>query len=137
MQYTIIVPIKKPIIQKRFFVLGNISSSTTYNMVPAAIDKNTPIRELKFPAKYTPKKLPIPIGIPAITVYNIILLVFIFVPAKVNAVASPSGTLCIPITIANVNPKVSADTKDEPMANPSGRLCNKILINIKYPACLS
>ena len=111
MQYTIIVPIKKPIIQKRFFVLGNISSSTTYNMVPAAIDKNTPIRELKFPAKYTPKKLPIPIGIPAITVYNIILLVFIFVPAKVNAVASPSGTLCIPITIANVNPKVSADTE--------------------------
>lgn len=111
MQYTIIVPIKNPIIQKRFLVLGNISSRTTYNMVPAAIDRNTPIKELKFPAKYTPKKLPIPIGIPAITVYSIILLVFILVPARVSAVASPSGTLCMPITKANVHPRVSADTR--------------------------
>ena len=137
MQYTIIVPAKKPIILYILFDFGIISSNTTNNIVPAAKDKNTPIKDLKIPAKYTPKKLPIPIGIPAINVNKIILLAGTLAPAKLRAVAKPSGILCNAITIARVIPSVSADIKDEPIASPSGKLCNSILINIKYPDFMS
>ena len=82
-------------------------------------------------------KLPIPNGIPAIIVNKITLDIFILLPTKLNAIANPSGTLCIPITIASVIPNVSVDIKDEPIANPSGKLCNNMLINIRYPAFIS
>ena len=117
--------------------MGIISSSTTNNIVPAANDKNKHINDLKIPAKYTPKKLPIPIGIPAINVNKITFLAGTLEPVKLKAVANPSGILCNPITIAKVIPKDCADIKEEPIANPSGKLCSKILIKIKYPDCIS
>ena len=40
-----IVPTKKPIIQNILLDFGNISSKTTYSIVPAANAKNTPIKE--------------------------------------------------------------------------------------------
>ena len=51
MQYTIIVPVKKPIILYRLLDLGIISSNTTNSIVPAANDKNSPINDLNNPAK--------------------------------------------------------------------------------------
>ena len=43
--YTIIVPIKNPIILYKLLDFGMISSKTTYNIVPDANDKNIPIKE--------------------------------------------------------------------------------------------
>ena len=66
-------------------------------------------------------------------VNNITLLIGTLAPARLRAVARPSGILCNPITMASVIPKSWADIKDDPIANPSGKLCINILIKIKYP----
>ena len=65
MQYTIIVPSKKPIILYKLFDFGIISSNTTNNIVPAANDKNTPINVLNIPLEefdVVEKQVNIPIG---------------------------------------------------------------------------
>ena len=70
-------------------------------------------------------------------VNNMIFFTGTLAPAKLKAVAKPSGILCNPITIAKVIPKASSEINDDPIDKPYGKLCSNILMKIKYPDFIS